>query len=204
MVTFNHYIVVTVTCQQYFAGDKTGDSAGSMSAVSDARPGDLELVRRFENTVELPSGPDELDSVERAAQLVPEPRTAAARGPSAPRAPARLPRGAARPALCQQRRGRPPCRLGASAPLPGRAPSWPSVDPDRGLELSARETKGPIASLLAIVYESLLQRNVVASARLPQEHLPLRVLRSHQERVARVVQHGDVRQSSQSAAPPPA
>jgi predicted RNA-binding Zn ribbon-like protein len=35
--------------------------------VSDSAPGRLEVIRLFENTVELPNGPDELDSVDRAA-----------------------------------------------------------------------------------------------------------------------------------------
>src|SRR5579863_1354511 len=37
-----------------------------MSAVADLAPGGLELVRRFVNTADLPSGPDELDSLEKA------------------------------------------------------------------------------------------------------------------------------------------
>lgn len=38
-----------------------------MSAVSDKAPGRLELVRLFENSVELPNGPDELEPPEGAA-----------------------------------------------------------------------------------------------------------------------------------------
>ncbi|MGC1379480.1 MAG: CGNR zinc finger domain-containing protein [Candidatus Baltobacteraceae bacterium] len=37
------------------------------TAVADEAPGTLEIVRLFENTLNLPDGPDQLDTVERAA-----------------------------------------------------------------------------------------------------------------------------------------
>ena len=46
------------------------------------------------------------------------------------------------------------------------------------------------------------ERRVGAHARLPQRDLQVRVLRSNEERIAGLVQHGDVRESRQSAAPP--
>ncbi len=38
-----------------------------MTTVTDEAPGTLEIVRLFENTLNLPDGPDQLDTVDRAA-----------------------------------------------------------------------------------------------------------------------------------------
>jgi predicted RNA-binding Zn ribbon-like protein len=48
-------------------GGVQGALVDSVSAPTDEAPGRLELVRLFENTIELPNGPDELDRPERAA-----------------------------------------------------------------------------------------------------------------------------------------
>ena len=127
-----------------------------MSAVADLAPGGLELVRRFVNTVELPHGPDELDTLEQARGWC-------------------LSHGLAPPKDCTHvrllRDFREALRdlLFVNNGEGDAASAWErlnpflastrlslAVSPDRGLEL-APEDKGPIASLLATVYESQLQ-----------------------------------------------
>ncbi len=142
-----------------FAGDKTGDSPASVSPVSDAAPGELELVRRFENTVELPDGPDQLDSVERAANWC------LSHGLPPPVDQAHLEllrafRNALRDLLfANNGEGDSHSAWEALSPFLARARLGLSIDPDRGLELRpvSHEAEGPIASLLATVYESLLK-----------------------------------------------
>lgn len=126
-----------------------------MIAPDDSAPGGLELVRRFVNTADLPSGPDELDSLEKARAWC-------------------LSHGLA-PAMNQShlellRDFRESLRdlLFANNGEGDAAAAWErlrpflastrlslAVDSSRGLELKP-EDKGPIASLLAIVYESEL------------------------------------------------
>ena len=126
-----------------------------MSALADAAPGGLELLRRFVNTLDLPSGPDELQSQESARAWC-------------------LSYGLAPPKnewhLRFLREFRETLRdlLFANNGEGDAAGAWErlrpflastrlslAVDPHRGLELSP-EDKGPIASLLAVLYESQL------------------------------------------------
>jgi predicted RNA-binding Zn ribbon-like protein len=124
-------------------------------ASGDNAPGGLELVRRFVNTVELPSGPDELDSLEKARAWC----------LSHGLAPARDERHVE---LLREFRETLRDLLSANNSGSDAAAAWErlrpflastrlslAVDPTRGLELKP-EDKGPIASLLAIVYESEL------------------------------------------------
>ena len=126
-----------------------------MSHVSDVAPGRLDLVRQFENTVELPGGPDELDSVEHAAKwclghgLAPvtdERHLALLRGF----------RETLRDLLAANNgQSDVPAAWERLRPFLARTRLGLAVDPERGLELRP-EDKGPIASLLAIVYQSQL------------------------------------------------
>jgi len=126
-----------------------------MNVPGDAAPGTLELVRRFVNTVELPNGPDELDSVSKASAWC----------LSHGLAPVRDERH-----LKQLREFRETLRdlLYAHNGEAEASDVWErmrpylastrlslAVNPSYGLELRP-EDKGPIASLLAILYESQL------------------------------------------------
>jgi predicted RNA-binding Zn ribbon-like protein len=123
------------------------------SAAPDAAPGSLELVRQFVNTVQLPDGQDQLGTVERASAWC----------LSHGLAPVTSEQHAA-----QLRAFRKTLRdlLSANNGEGDAAAAWAemgpflastrlglAVDPHRGLELKPQD-KGPIASLLAIVYES--------------------------------------------------
>lgn len=132
------------------------DSAPVATAPApDLAPGSLELVRRFVNTVELPSGPDDLATIEQASAWCLSHGLAAARDQGH---------------LQQLRDFRETLRelLFANNGEGDAAPAWErmkpflastrlglAVDPGVGLWLKP-EDKGPIASLLAIVYESEL------------------------------------------------
>lgn len=138
-----------------FGGDHAEGSASQVSAVADLAPGGLELVRRFVNTAELPNGPDELDSLERARAWCLSYGLAPLKDETH---------------LHLLRDFRETLRdlLFANNGEGDAARAWEHLRPflastrlslavntERGLELSP-EDKGPIASLLAIVYESQL------------------------------------------------
>jgi predicted RNA-binding Zn ribbon-like protein len=128
------------------------DFAGDLAQKA---PGALELVRRFVNTVDLPSGPDELDTMEKARAWC-------------------LSHGLA-PALNQEHlaqlrdfretlrdllfanngEGNGPAAWERMQPFLASTRLSLSVNPSSGLELRP-EDKGPIASLLAVIYESEL------------------------------------------------
>ncbi|MBV9233820.1 MAG: CGNR zinc finger domain-containing protein [Candidatus Eremiobacteraeota bacterium] len=126
-----------------------------MSTPSDLAPGGLELIRRFVNTAELPDGPDELRSLE----------TARAWCLSHGLAPVKNEEhlallGAFREALrallfANNGAGDPHDAWAALGPFLASTRLSLAVNSDRGLELRP-EDKGPIASLLAMVYESQL------------------------------------------------
>jgi predicted RNA-binding Zn ribbon-like protein len=126
-----------------------------VSQTSDAAPGGLELIRRFENTVDLPNGPDELDTVERAgawflshglAPVTDERHLGLVRAF----------RETLRDLLSANNgEGDSPAAWERLRPFLATTRLGLAVDPSRGLELRP-EDKGPIASLLAIIYESEL------------------------------------------------
>lgn len=121
----------------------------------DAAPGGLELVRRFENTVELPSGPDELDTVEHARDWC----LSHGLAPVADAHHLELLRGfreTLRDLLSVNNgEGDAADAWERMRPFLASTRLGLAVDPSHGLELRP-EDKGPIASLLAIVYESQL------------------------------------------------
>jgi predicted RNA-binding Zn ribbon-like protein len=122
---------------------------------SDAAPGGLELVRRFENTVELPSGPDELDSLEKARAWC----LSHGLAPVTNQAHLELLRDfreTLRDLLfANNGEGDAPAAWERLKPFLASTRLSLAVNPTHGLELKP-EDKGPIASLLAIVYESEL------------------------------------------------
>jgi len=73
----------------------------------------------------------------------------------------------------------------ALSPFLSRARLGLNIDPDRGLELQpvSHEAEGPIASLLTIVYESLLKGTWSRLRRVPQADVPFCLL--HRPRMAR-------------------
>jgi len=126
-----------------------------MSVTVHTAPGGLELVRRFVNTVDLPEGPDQLDSLEKGRAWCLSHGLAPVRDQSH---------------LDQLRDFRETLRdlLSANNREGGAPDAWErmerflastrlslAINPARGLELRP-EDKGPIASLLAVVYESQL------------------------------------------------
>ncbi len=126
-----------------------------MTLAPDAAPGGLELVRHFINTVELPNGPDELDTVERAAGWC----LSHGLAPVADERHLGLLR-AFRETLrdllsANNGEGDAPAAWERLEPFLSSTRLGLAVDPIRGLELRP-EDKGPIASLLATVYESRL------------------------------------------------
>jgi len=129
-----------------------------VKAPADEAPGALEIVRLFENTLNLPDGPDELDSVDRA--------TAWCRRYGLPVPPDGS-------ALVRLREFREALRdvLYANNGDGAREPAWEglrvyarsvrlnlSVDSPRGLGLrpDGEGADRAIASLLALVYEALV------------------------------------------------
>jgi predicted RNA-binding Zn ribbon-like protein len=126
-----------------------------MSAVADTAPGGLELLRRFVNTVELPSGPDELDSLATARAWC------LSYGLAPPKDESHLQllrdfRETLRDLLfANNGEGDAPAAWERLRPFLASTRLSLAVNRDRGLELSP-EDKGPIASLLAIVYEAEL------------------------------------------------
>ncbi len=138
-----------------FDGDYAVADPGSVIAVADLAPGALELVRRFVNTADLPSGPDELDSLEKARAWC------LSYGLAPPRDATHLRllrdfREALRDLLfANNGEGDAPSAWEHLRPFLASTRLSLAVSPARGLELSP-EDKGPIASLLATVYESQL------------------------------------------------
>jgi predicted RNA-binding Zn ribbon-like protein len=122
---------------------------------TDRAPGSLELVRRFVNTVELPSGPDELGGVDQARAWC------LSQGLAPVRNQAHLEllrdfRETLRELLfANNGEGNAPSAWERLRPFLASTRLGLTVNPSFGLELTP-EDKGPIASLLAIVYESQL------------------------------------------------
>ncbi len=138
-----------------FAGDPTGTQSGVIAAAPDSAPGSLELVRRFVNTVELPSGPDELDSLEKARAWCLSHGLAPARD-QGHLTQLRDFRETLRDLLfANNGEGDGPAAWEQMQPFLASTRLSLAVNPARGLELRPQD-KGPIASLLAVVYESEL------------------------------------------------
>lgn len=126
-----------------------------MSAVADLAPGGLELVRRFVNTIELPSGPDELDTVENARAWCLSHGLAPARNEEHLRLLREFRETLRDLLFANTGEGDAPSAWERLRPFLASTRLSLAVSPARGLELSP-EDKGPIASLLAVVYESQL------------------------------------------------
>jgi predicted RNA-binding Zn ribbon-like protein len=126
-----------------------------VTAQPDSAPGGLELVRRFVNTLELPSGPDEVDTLEKARDWC----LSYGLAPVTNQRHLELLhdfRETLRDLLyANNGEGDAPTAWERMRPFLARTRLSLAVDPDRGLELKP-EDKGPIASLLAVVYESEL------------------------------------------------
>lgn len=127
----------------------------TIAPAPDLAPGPLELVRRFVNTVELPSGPDELATLEGARAWC------LSYGLAPPRNQAHLEQLREFRELLRELLFANNGPAGAPAPWESLQPFLAStrlglaINPNYGLELRP-EDKGPIASLLAVVYESQL------------------------------------------------
>jgi predicted RNA-binding Zn ribbon-like protein len=122
---------------------------------SDRAPASLELVRRFVNTIELPSGPDDLDSVEKARAWCLSQGLAPVRNETH-LGLLRDFRETLRDLLfANNGEGDAPAAWERLRPFLASTRLSLAVNPSLGLELKP-EDKGPIASLLAIVYESQL------------------------------------------------
>ncbi len=149
--------------QSLYSGDGnlSTDFAGVPRAVTlvlpaaDRAPGALELVRRIVNTVELPNGPDDLSTLEQARAWC------LSYGLAPPRderhvALLRDFRETLRELLfANNGEGDAPLAWERMRPFLASTRLRLAVNPTHGLELMP-EDKGPIASLLAIVYESQL------------------------------------------------
>lgn len=137
-----------------FAG-VIGRRPTSLRLAPDVAPGSLELVRRFVNTLDLPSGPDALDSLGKARAWC------LSYGLAPPRDETHVQllrdfRETLRDLLfANNGEGDAPAAWARLRPFLASTRLSLAVDPIHGLELSP-EDKGPIASLLAIVYESQL------------------------------------------------
>lgn len=122
---------------------------------SDRAPGALELVRHFVNTMALPDGPDELEPLEQARAWC------LSYGLAPPKDLWHLGllrdfRETLRELLfANNGEGNAPSAWERMRPFLASTRLGLAVNPTHGLELMA-EDKGPIASLLAIVYESQL------------------------------------------------
>jgi predicted RNA-binding Zn ribbon-like protein len=122
---------------------------------SDRAPASLELVRRFVNTIELPNGPDELDSVEKARAWCLSQGLAPVRNETH-LGLLRDFRETLRDLLfANNGEGDAPAAWERLRPFLASTRLSLAVNPSLGLELKP-EDKGPIASLLAIIYESQL------------------------------------------------
>jgi predicted RNA-binding Zn ribbon-like protein len=138
-----------------FAGEGTSSATETIKPASDLAPGSLELVRRFVNTIELPSGPDELETMEKARAWCLSHGLAPARN-EAHLAQLRDFRETLRDLLyANNRAGDGPAAWERMRPFLASTRLSLAVNPNSGLELKP-EDKGPIASLLAVIYESEL------------------------------------------------
>jgi predicted RNA-binding Zn ribbon-like protein len=149
--------------QSLYSGDGnlSTDFAGVAHTViaavpaADRAPGSLELVRRFVNTADLPNGPDTLQVLDQARAWC------LSYGLAPPRdeqhvALLRDFRETLRDLLfANNGEGDAPAGWERMRPFLASTRLGLSVNPTHGLELTP-EDKGPIASLLAIVYESQL------------------------------------------------
>lgn len=136
-----------------FAGE-----APRVNPASDTAPGGLELVRSFENTVELPNGPDRLASVDEAAQWCLSYGLPPVTGPAELQRLREF-REALRDVLfANNGEGELHAAWEGLRPFVSAAHLTLTVDGSRGLELRAaeRERRGAIATLLVAVHESLL------------------------------------------------
>jgi predicted RNA-binding Zn ribbon-like protein len=139
----------------YFAGEPAEHTTALTKATSDIAPGGLELIRRFVNTVELPSGPDQLDSLEKASAWCLSHGLGRARDEHH-LAQLRAFRETLRDLLfANNGEGDAPAAWERMQPFLASTRLSLAVNPISGLELKPQD-KGPIASLLAIVYESQL------------------------------------------------
>jgi predicted RNA-binding Zn ribbon-like protein len=129
-----------------------------MTAAIENAPGALDLVRAFENTLNLPDGPDELDSVEHGvAWCLSHGLPPVADGPELERL--RGFREALRDVLyANNGEGKVREAWERLRPFVSAAQLRLTVDSHRGLDLlpAVPESDGAIAALLAIVYEALL------------------------------------------------
>ena len=152
----------------------------------------------FVNTVDLPNGPDELDTVERAAGWC----LSHGLAPVADERDLGLLR-AFRETLrdllsANNGEGDAPAAWERLRTLPvEHAARSRGAIPSAGLELRP-EDEGADRLAAGDGLRVAAARHVVAPACLPQELVPLRVLRPLQERLARVVQHGDVRKPAKA------
>jgi predicted RNA-binding Zn ribbon-like protein len=148
--------------QSLYSGDGnlSTDFAGVAHPVNvvpaaDRAPGSLELVRRFVNTVDLPSGPDAVGALDQARAWC------LSYGLAPPRDEQHVAllhdfRETLRELLfANNGEGDAPAGWERMRPFLASTRLGLSVNPTHGLELTP-EDKGPIASLLAIVYESQL------------------------------------------------
>jgi predicted RNA-binding Zn ribbon-like protein len=129
-----------------------------VTAATDRAPGRLELVRLFENTVDLPNGPDELDLPERAAAWC---RRHGLPPVSNRRQLERLRefREAVRDLLfANNGEGDTQTAWERLRPFARAARLGVTVDRDRGLSLKATglHPASTIASILAVVYDALV------------------------------------------------
>lgn len=123
---------------------------------SDRAPGSLDLVRQFENTVDLPDGPDRLGSVEQASDWCLSHGLTPVKNEGHSQL-LRDFREALRNVLyANNGEGDSEAAWAGLRPFMAAAHLSLDVNPDQGLELRpvSPEDAGPIASLLAIVYEA--------------------------------------------------
>ncbi len=123
---------------------------------SDRAPGALDLVRQFENTVELPNGPDALGSIEQASAWCLSHGLEPVKNEGHHQL-LRAFREALRDVLfANNGEGDVETAWAGLKPFLASAHLSLEVDPDLGLELRpvSAQDAGPIASLLAIVYEA--------------------------------------------------
>ena len=129
-----------------------------MSTVSDEAPGRLELVRLFENSIELPDGPDELERPEGAAAWF---RRHGLRPVSGPGEAQRLRqfREALREVLfANNGEGDEALAWERLRPFADAAQLGVVIDPRHGLKLTGRGSNegSLIGSLLAVVHDAIV------------------------------------------------
>ncbi len=125
------------------------------AGVQDAAPGSLELLRRFVNTAELPSGPDEIDTLEKASAWCLSHGLRPVENPTHLKLLREFRERLRELLFANNGEGDVPSAWERLEPFLARTRLMLSINPNYGLELKPQD-KGPIASLLAIVYESQL------------------------------------------------